>query len=218
MSDTVGGSIGGTGGGSSSGLGSLGGIGGTLGLGALGFGLTLGRGESPLPWEYNAVASNAPTMFNQGGTLFNEGQAFLTSGQQALTMANNGQLTAPQQAEVGLAKQNLENTAAQEYAAQGRNANQDTSFINTQANIDAQVNAMAQKEIQTTIQLGLSETQAGGSFSGQGLQYESAANQALIAAGDAQLKNDADYSNSLTSVFGSIATMFGKALPAIIAA
>ena len=66
---------------------------------------------------------------------------------------------------------------------------------------------MAQQQIQSTIQLGLGEISAGQGF-------ESQANQALVQAGQAQLNADKAYSDSLTSVFSSIA----KILPAAIAA
>lgn len=184
-------------------------LGGSAALGAGALGLTLGMGESPLPWEFGQVASNAPTMFSQGGTLFNTGMGFTNQGQQALEMAQQGQLTDPQKAQLSEFDQSLKNQAAQLYAGQGRNINQDTSAISTYADIDAKVNAMAQQEIQSTIALGLGETQAGASFAGQALGYESAANQALIAAGTAQLQQDKDYSDSLSSVFGSIFKMAG---------
>ena len=120
-------------------------------------------------------------------------------------MAQNGQLTVPQQAELNQFAQGEKNTAAQTYASMGRNINQDTSGISTQQNIDASINAMAQKEIATTIQLGLGELSAGGSMTGQALGFENAANQALIQAGQAQIQQDKDYSTALTGAFSSIA-------------
>jgi hypothetical protein len=107
------------------------------------------------------------------------------------------------------------------FASMGRNPNQDTSAISSQADIDAKVNAMAQQDIATTIQTGLSEISAGSSASGQALGFENAANTALIAAGQAQVAADTAYSQSLTNAFSSIASIFGtvaKAAPAVAAA
>ena len=211
--DTVGGSSGG----SSGGLGSSGLSGsqmlglGALGVGAAGFGAILGEGESPLPGEFNQLTASVPTLQSQGSTVFGEGQGYLGQGAQALQMAQQGQLTQPQQAQLNLYRQGLQNQAAQTYASMGRNINQDTSGISTQAHIDEQVNAMSQQQIQSTIALGLGETQTGMGLSGQALGFESAANQALIAAGNAQLQQDKDYSTALTGAFSSIATILGSA-------
>src|ERR1700730_7703879 len=96
----------------------------------------------------------------------------------------------------------------------GRNINQDTSGISTQANIDTQVNAMAQQQIQSTIALGLGETSAGSNFTGQALGYENAANQALIAAGNAQVQADQAYSTALSGVFSALGTLAGGGIGA----
>jgi hypothetical protein len=200
--------------GSTSNSGSLLGLG-ELGVGAAGLGLLLGEGESPLPSEFGQLTANVPTLENDSSTLFNQGQTFTNQGAQALNMAQNGQLTPQQQAQLAVYQGGLQNTAAQEYATMGRNSNQDTSFVSTQANIDTQVNAMAQQEIQSTIALGLGETSAGSNFSGQALGYENAANSALIAAGNAQLQQDKDYSSSLTGAFTAVASIAGSVAKAI---
>jgi hypothetical protein len=208
--DTIGGSTAGasSSGPSSSSLLSLG----ALGVGAAGLGTILGEGESPLPPEFSQLTtSNVPWLESGASTLFNEGQTFTNQGAAALSMAQNGILTGPQQAQLEQYKEGLTNTADQTYASMGRNINQDTSGISTQADIDAKVNAMSQQQIQTTIALGLGETSAGSSLTGQGLAYESAANNALIAAGQAQLQQDKDYSTALTGAFSSIATILGGA-------
>jgi hypothetical protein len=207
----------GKGGGSSSG--GLGGLSngsllslGSLGVGAGGLAAILGEGESPLPSEFGQLTSqNVPWLQSGAQTLFGEGQTFTNQGAQALQMAQNGQLTQPQQAQLQQYQQGLQNTANQTYASMGRNVNQDTSAISTQADIDAKVNAMSQQEIQSTIALGLGETSAGSSLTGQGLAYESAANNALIQAGQAQVQQDKDYSTALTGAFSSIATLMGTA-------
>ena len=199
--------------GSSSGLGSSSSLLslGALGVGAAGFGAILGQGESPLPGEFSQLTGSVPGLENQANTVFGEGQGYLGQGAQALNMAQQGQLTQPQQAQLNLYRQGLQNQAQQTYASMGRNINQDTSGISTQAHIDEQVNAMSQQQIQSTIALGLGETQAGMGLSGQALGFENAANQALIAAGNAQLQQDKDYSTALTGAFSSIATILGGA-------
>lgn len=194
---------------------------GSLGIGAAGLGLILGEGESPLPSEFSTLTNtDVPWLQSGASSLFNTGQQLTSQGEQGLEMAQTGQLTPEQQAQLQVFQKGLTNTADQEYASMGRSPNQDTSFISTQSNIDTQVNAMAQQEIQSTIALALGETSAGSSFTGQALGYESAANSALIAAGNAQVQQDKDYSSSLTSAFSSIASLLGtaaKAAPAVAA-
>jgi hypothetical protein len=189
---------------------SLGSVG-TAAAGGAGLAGILSLGETAPPWEFGQVASNAATLEGESGTLFGEGQNFTNSGAAALTMAQNGQLTQPQQAQLQLYQQGLQNQAAQTYASMGRNISEDTSGISTQANIDTQVNAMAQQQIQSTIALGLGETSAGSNFTGQALGYESAANQALIAAGNAQVQADQAYSSALSGVFSALGTIAGGA-------
>lgn len=188
---------------------------GALGIGAAGLGYLLSQGPSPLPSEFSELTASVPMLNAQGGTLFNEGQTFTTQGAQALDMASKGELTPEQQAQLSLYKGGLQNTAAQTYASMGRNPNQDTSFISTQGNIDTQVNAMAQAQIQSTIALGLGETSAGSTYSGEALGFESAANSALIAAGNAQIQQDQSYSNSLTGVFTALAKLAPVAMAAV---
>lgn len=182
---------------------------GTVAAGGAGLAGLFSMGETAPPWEFGQVANNASTLEGESGTLFGEGQTFTNQGAQALEMAQNGQLTQPQQAALQLYRQGLNNTAAQTYAGMGRNINQDTSGISTQANIDTEVNAMANQQIQSTIALGLGETSAGSSFSGQALGYESAANQALIAAGNAQVQADTAYSSALSGVFSALGSIAG---------
>ncbi len=206
-----------TGGGSSGGsspfsLGSLG----TAAAGGAGLAGLFSLGEDQLPWEYGALTNNASTLEAESGTLYGEGQNFVKQGSDALLMAQNGQLTPAQQAQLSLYKTGLTNTADQMYASMGRSPNQDTSAISTQADIDTKLNAMAQQEIQSTIALGLGETSAGSNFSGQALQYESAANQALIAAAQAQMQQDQAYSSALGGVFSAIGTIVGGVGGAIV--
>ena len=186
---------------------------GALGLGVGALGYLIGQGPSPLPPEFGEMTgTTVPWLTSGADTLFKEGQSFAGQGQEALAMAQKGELTPEQQAQLSLYKGGLQNTAAQTYASMGRNANQDTSFISTQGNIDTQVNAMAQQQIQSTIALGLGETQAGSTFSGEALSFESAANSALIAAGNAQVQQDKSYSDSLTAVFSAVAKLAPMAM------
>src|SRR5215469_1443055 len=73
-----------------------------LGLGALGIGagLILGKGESPLPVQFQQAEMNVPGLMKQSGTLFGRGTDLYNQGQQAIQMAQAGQLTKPQQAEL----------------------------------------------------------------------------------------------------------------------
>jgi len=185
---------------------------GTLGTAAAGgaglAGLFL-SGSTQLPQQYQQLEGNVPGLEAESSTLEGEGQTFTQQGQQALQMAQNGQLTPQQQAQLSLYQGGLENTAAQTYASMGRNINQDTSGINTQANIDTQVNAMAQQQIQSTIALGLGETSAGSQYDQAGLGFQNAADNILVQAGQAQVAADTAYSNSLTGAFSAIGTILG---------
>lgn len=202
-----------TGGGSSgSGFNLSGGDIGALGLGALGFAAILGQGESPLPTEFTSLQQSVPTLQSQGSQAFGLGTGLVNQGQSALAMAQRGELTPEQQAQLKEYSTGLTSQARQQFYNMGRNPDADTGFLTQTANIDTQVNAMAQQQIQSTIQLGLGEISGGSGLMGQGLGFESAANQALIAAGDAQLKQDQNYSDSLTNAFGSIAKVFGAVL------
>lgn len=196
---------------------SLGGIGalGALGLGAAGFGAILGRGESPLPGEYAALGATIPALQSNAGTLFSQGQTLTNQGTEALAMAQRGELTPAQQAQLGQYKAGLENKSRQMFYSMGRDPDKDTAAITQQANDDAQVNAMAQQQIQTTVQLGLGELSSGASFSGQALGYSNAASNILLQAGQAQLQQDKDYSQALTNSFSSIGQLFGSALSAL---
>ena len=184
---------------------------GELGIGAAGLGAILGEGKSPLPSEFGQLTASVPGLQADASTVFGQGQNLTNQGSQALQMAQNGQLTPEQQAQLQVYQGGLQNTAAQEYATMGRNSNEDTSFISTQAQIDTRVNAMAQQQIQSTIAIGLGETSAGNSYDSTALGFENVANQALIAAGNAQIQQDKDYSSSLTGAFTAVASLAGSA-------
>ncbi len=185
---------------------------GALGLGALGFGAILGKGESPLPTQFGQLQGTVPGLRGQAGVLESQGGALVGQGTQALGMAQRGELTPEQQAQLKQYSTGLTNLARQQFYSMGRNPDQDTSFISQTANIDERVNAMAQQQIQTTITLGLGEISGGNSLIGEGLGFENAANQALITAGQAQLAQDKNYSDSLTGAFSAIGKLFGALL------
>ena len=193
---------------------------GTLGMGAvgaLGFGALLAQGPGQLPGQFGQLQGNVPGMEAEAGALEAQGGALVGQGTEALGMAQRGELTPEQQAQLKVYGTGLTNQARQQWAAMGRNPDEDTSFISQTANIDTQVNAMAQQQIQSSIALGLGETSAGTNLIGQGLGFSNAANQALITAGNAQIQQDKSYSDSLTSVFASVAKMAGAALPLLAA-
>jgi hypothetical protein len=183
---------------------------GALGVGALGIGALMAQGPGNLPPQYGQLEQSVPGLQAQGGQAFGQGQALVGQGTEALQMAQHGELTPEQQAQLKVYSEGLNNQSRQQFYSMGRNPDQDTAFVSQTANIDTQVNAMAQQQIQTTIQLGLGEISGGNSLMGTGLGFENAANQALIAAGEAQLKLDTQYSSNLTSAFGAIGSMFGS--------
>lgn len=186
----------------------------TLGLGALGFGALLGKGESPLPSEFGQLTSTVPTLQASGQGVISQGGGLVTQGQEALGMAQRGELTPEQQAQLSVYSKGLTNQTRQQLYSMGIDPDKSTQGITLTADIDAKVNAMAQQQIQTTIQLGLGQISGGSGLIGQGLGFESAANQALITAGEAQLKQDQSYSQSLTAAFTAIGKMFGTVMAA----
>jgi hypothetical protein len=185
-----------------------------LGLGALGIGagIMLGKGETPLPPEYAAMGAMVPGLQQNAATLFGQGQQLAGEGRSLIQKAGAGELTLPQQAELKQYSTGLQNMANQQFAAMGRNITSDTSGIGVQADIDAKINAMAQQEIRTTLTTGFQELQAGQNEFGQSLGYSEAAAKILQAEGEAQLKQDQAYSQSLTNMFGSIAKIAGAFL------
>jgi hypothetical protein len=184
---------------------------GALGIGALGLGSLLAQGPGPLPAQFGQMQSEVPGMLSTGQGLVSQGQGLVGQGQQALGMAQRGELTPEQQAQLKVYSGGLTNQARQMYYNMGTNPDANTSFLSTTADIDTKVNAMAQSQIQSTIQLGLGEISGGNSLIGEGLGFDNAANQILLQAGQAQLQQDKNYSDSLTSVFSGIAKIAGAA-------
>jgi hypothetical protein len=203
-----------------------------LGAGALGLGALFGQGPSPLPPQFGQLTGQEVPLLNQqagqfqdeSASLLAQGAGFTAQGQQALAMAQAGQLTPEQQAAVSLQNQGLTNQARQMYASMGRNPDQDTSFINTTASIDAQTTALSQQYIQSTIALGLGEVGAGTQYSGLAGQFgqlslsaTGQANQALIAAGQAQLQQNQTYNQSLTGMFQALGSLAGPMFKTLLA-
>jgi hypothetical protein len=182
---------------------------GALGLGALGVGSMLSQGPGNLPASYLQAEGQVPYLQQTGQSIIGQGQGLVGQGQSALAMAQAGQLTPEQQAQVNVYGTGLTNQTRQMYANMGINPDKDTSFISSTADIDTKVNAMAQAQIQSTIQLGLGEVSGGNSLISQGGGMENAANQILLQAGQAQLQLDQQYSSSLSSAFGAIGSLFG---------
>jgi hypothetical protein len=181
------------------------------GVGALGVGALLAEGPGSLPSQFGQVTNNVPFLQSTANTDIGQGQALVGQGTQALDMAQNGQLTGPQAAQLQQYQSGLTNQSRQMFYSMGQDPDKSTGFVTQTANVDAQVNAMAQQDIQSTIQLGLGEISGGNSLEGTGLGFENAANQALIAAGQAQLQLDTSFTQSLTSAFAGIGQMFGAA-------
>jgi hypothetical protein len=188
---------------------SLGAVG--AGVGALGLGALIAEGPGSLPPQYNQLEQSVPYLQAQGSAFTTAGTTLENNGAQALQMAQGGVLTPEQQAQVQTFGTGLTNQARQQFYSMGTNPDQNTAFLSTTANIDTQVNAMAQQEIQSTIKLGLGEVSGGNSLMNTGLSFENAANQALIAAGQAQIQLDQQYSSSLTAAFSAIGSMVGAA-------
>jgi hypothetical protein len=206
-------------GGGSSGLNAAGW--GTLGLGALslgGLGYMLGQGPPTLPQQFVQAEQQVPTLQNQSALTFGQGQQLVGQAGVAYDMAQRGQLTPEQQAQLAQTRQGLENQARQTYANMGRDFGRDTSAISTEQNIDQATTAMAQSYIQSTIALATSQMQAGQSLIGDSLQESSAATNILMAAGAAQIQLDKQYSDSITGAFGAIGKVFGAVAPTLLKA
>ena len=181
------------------------------GVGAIGLGALAAMGPGSLPTQFTTAEGQAGWENTAGQTAVGQGQSLVNQGEGALAMAQAGELTPEQQAQLKVYSTGLTNQSRQMFASMGRNPDQDTAFLNQTANVDTQVNAMAQQQIQSTIQLGLGQISGGTSLEGAGFGAINAANSALLAAGEAQLKLDTQYSSNLTSAFASIGQMFGAA-------
>jgi hypothetical protein len=182
---------------------------GAAGVGALGLGALIAQGPGQLPSQFGQATEIAPWEINTGQQTIGQGQTLVNQGTQAVGMAQAGQLTPEQAAQLEQYSSGLTNQSRQMFYSMGQNPDKSTGFVTQTGNIDAQVNAMAQQEIQTTLQIGLGEISSGNSLMATGGSEISAATQALMAAGEAQLKLDTSYSSNLTSAFGAIGSMFG---------
>ena len=182
---------------------------GALGVGALGVGSMIAQGAGKLPSQFGQAEASAPWLTSTGQNTIGQGQTLVGQGTSALDMARRGELTPEQQAQLGQLSSGLTNKSRQMFYGMGRNPDADTAAITQQGNDDQQLVAASQQMIQSTIQLGLGEISGGTALMGTGSSEINAANQTLIAAGNAQLQLDTTYSNNLTSAFGAIGKMFG---------
>lgn len=171
--------------------------------------LSGGSGGPDVPWQVGQVGTNAAGLEGEAGNLWSSGNSLIAGGESALAPAMAGVLTPEQQATLTTERQAANNVADQTYASMGRNINQDTSGISTATDINTKLMAAANNFVNTNIASAFSEIQSGASLTGQGTQDMSAANQALLQAAQLTMTADTNYSNSLTSAFSAIGTIFG---------
>lgn len=188
--------------------------------------LSIFSGPSPLPPQTGTVTGTyAPTQWNQaqselatGSALTAQGSSLMAGGQSALEMAQKGQLTPEQQAQLDVYTKGLENQALTTYGSLGITPSKSTSYLSTQEDIDTKSLAMAQSFIQSTIALAGTEFTAGGamftagaSFTGLGQAAENAATKDLLATAQMQVAQDQAYSQLIGNTLLSIGNIFGKA-------
>jgi hypothetical protein len=171
--------------------------------------LLLSGGGPQIPWQVGQVGANATGLEGEASTLWGTGNQLIAGGESSLGPAMAGVLTPEQQATLTTEQQSAENVADQTFAAMGRNPNQDTSFISTQTDINTKLMAAANTFVNTNIQNAFSEISAGGTLTSQGNTDMNAANQALLESARLTMQADQNYSNSLTSAFSAIGTIFG---------
>jgi hypothetical protein len=183
-------------------------VGGAAALGGLGY--ILSKGPSPLPGEFGTLSNQyAPYQYAGGQQLQAFGSAEAYQGAGDLRSAAAGSLTPEQQAALTSEKATESNQALQMYAGMGRTPTKDTSYLGTSQTIDLNLMKMAQGFVSNNIQAALSEITSGQAFIGEGLQFESAASADLIAAGNAQVQLDKQYSDEVASAFGALGKIFG---------
>jgi hypothetical protein len=182
---------------------------GAAGLGALGIGSMIAQGPGQLPSQFGQATTNAGWEATTGQANIGVGQGLVNQGQTALGMAQLGELTPEQQAQLKVYSGGLTNQARQQFYSMGTNPDQNTAFLSASEDIAAKTNAMAQQQIQSTIALGLGQISSGASLENIGTGEINVADQTLIAAGEAQIKQDQQYSSNLTAAFSAIGTMFG---------
>jgi hypothetical protein len=176
------------------------------------------------------ITGEAAPYLRESRQLFGAGQQELTAGEAALAAAQSGQLTPAQQATLGQIKDAETNQAMQMYASMGRNPTRDTSFLGTEEQISSSVLAAANQFMQTNIAaagqmisaatgefgaaasaagVGTGLISAGASVTGLGLNFESAAANNLIAAGQAQVQNDQAYQQAVAGAFAAVGKVIG---------
>jgi len=200
-SAALGGGSGGGGGDSSSALGA-----GALGAGAVGLGALL-MSKPQLPWGYQVLQGRAGTMYGQSADLYGEGQQMVGDARRGYEMAQRGELTPEQDAQLKLMKAGELNKATQLMSSMGRDINKDTTGLSMQQDIDLKALAQSQVFIKSTIALATSQMQGGQSLIGDALAEQSEADKVLQAAADAQIKQDAAYSAAMGQAFKAIGTI-----------
>jgi len=177
---------------------------GALGAGAVGLGMLLGGAKPSLPIQYGALENRVPGLWGQAATLYDQGQVLTSDAQRGLAMAQRGELTPEQAAQLKVMTTAEGNKAAQLMASMGRDINKDTTGLSMQQDIDLKALAASQAFIQSTIQLATSEMTAGQNLIGDALNYETAADKILQSAADAQIKADAAASAAMGNMFKAI--------------
>ncbi|HEX8838360.1 MAG TPA: hypothetical protein VF748_15560 [Candidatus Acidoferrum sp.] len=183
--------------------------GGALAAGGLGYFMSQGPTQvSSIPGFAQANAM-VPGLQAESAQTYAQGQGLIAGGQAGLAMAQRGELTPEQKAQLALTGNALENQAKQTYASMGRDMSKDTSGISTETNIQANLTAMAQNYIQSTIALAGTQLNAGGALLGTSLNESNAATNILLTEGAQQVALDKQYSDNLASAFKAIGTVVG---------
>src|SRR5580700_12040902 len=99
---------------------------GAAGVGALGLGALIAQGPGQLPSQYGQATASSPWEIATGQSTIGQGQTLVNQGTEALAMAEAGQLTAPQQAQLGQYQSGLTNQARQQFYSMGQDPDKST--------------------------------------------------------------------------------------------
>ena len=183
-----------------------------LGAGALGIGgmaYMLGKGPPGLPPQAQQAGAMVPGLQAAGAQTYGQGQTLVNQATKAYDMAQRGELTDPQKAQLAQADQQLQNAARQTFASMGRDMTKDTSGIATQMNITQADMAMSQSFVQSTIALAGSMMGAGNQLIGESLQFDTAASNILMQEAQMQVQLDKQYSDQMAAAFKAVGTIVG---------
>src|SRR5215471_13732855 len=200
-SAALGGGSGGGGGDSSSALGA-----GALGAGAVGLGALL-MSKPQLPWGYQVLQGRAGTMYGQSADLYGEGQQMVGDARRGYEMAQRGELTPEQDAQLKLMKAGELNKATQLMSSMGRDINKDTTGLSMQQDIDLKALAQSQVFIQSTIALATSQMQGGQSLIGDALPEKCEPNRWRRPPPEPKNKRAAPYWGPMAPVFKPLGTL-----------